>query len=329
MRRLDPRAPLFALALLAIVEWVARSDALWRRVPDSMVGAFTGIEEVVLSRAPVPEVVFVGSSRMRDAVDPRRLEAALELPRGGVLNLGLTGGTPFEALLFYERHRALLGRARVLVVGVEDWYWNAGFPPDEVERLHATFADRWRWFQRRGKLDDLAGGAWRTLEAQDTLLRFGVSLVRGVEPLRFVEDRLVWRTPNQILEVGPATVDLAPTLEHLMQSYAAGPAYEPELDRLLEMARADGLTVVITQAPLRDAYVDLVHERVPGAQPLLRERVAAIAAAHHARVELFERASDLGLPDDRFYDYGHVTEDGCRRLVPIWARVADAARRAN
>jgi hypothetical protein len=283
-----------------------------------MVGAFFAIEREILAHAPPPTIVFVGSSRARDAVAPRQLEAALGLPHGAVLNLAFTGGTPYEALLFFQRHDALLRGARVLVIGVEDWYWNDGFPPSQVERAFATFRTRWNWFRRRGQLGDLVGGLWRSYEYQEPLMRWGISFVRGVHRQTIVEDRVTWRTASQVSDIGPERIDPTPALEDLMQSYRAGSAYEESLRELVTIARSNHTRVVLTQIPLRSQYYDALERRFPTAQPHMRRRVAAIADESGTTVRLFARGSDIGIPDDRFYDYGHLTEDGCRRMIPTW-----------
>ena len=322
LKGLDVRAAGLAVALLLSLEiGVARSDRLWRAVPDSMVGAFRGIEEEVIAKAPPPTVVFMGSSRMRDAVEPRAIEKELALPKGGVLNLGLTGGTPYEALLYYERHRDLLKQARVLVVAVEDWYWNDGFPPSEVERLYATMAIRWEWYKRRRNLGDLVGGVLRLTEVHEALPKWAISLVRGPTPLRFVDDRLRWRPPSQVLEVGPETADVAGSVATFMQGFKLGTAYERDLRALVAMAREDKLEVIVTQVPLRAQYVEALAKSHPRVTPFMHERAELLAREMGVRVELFGRGTDLGIPDDRFYDYGHLTVDGCRRMEPVWKRV--------
>ena len=40
-----------------------------------------------LARAEAPQIIVMGSSRVRDALSPRDLERALRLPTGAVLNL--------------------------------------------------------------------------------------------------------------------------------------------------------------------------------------------------------------------------------------------------
>jgi hypothetical protein len=327
LRDVTWKAPLLALSVIGALEIVVRSNAFWGRVPDSMVGAYGGIQHEIIEKAPItPEIVFLGSSRMRDAVDPRQLEGAMALRPHAVMNLGLTGGTPYEALSYYERNRALLGRAKVVVIGVEDWYWNGSFPPDEVERLDATFGTRITWYERRHELGDVIGGLWRTTEVRDELPKWAISFVRRPVPPRFVDDRLIWRPASATLEVGPEETDVAAAVSDLLQNYRPAPAYESSLTRLFELLEADHVRVIVVQLPMRAAYYDAVQRAYPRAQPYMAERIDALAKRFHFAVQIFTRGTDLGITDNRFYDYGHLTEDGCRRMTSVWASIVGESR---
>lgn len=318
-RRLDVRAGLLAFGVLLAVELgVVRSGYLWERVPGTMLGAFLGVEREVLAGAETPAIVFFGSSRMRDAVAPRALEGELGLRRGAVMNLGLTGGTPYEARLLYERHPTVLRGAQVVVVGLEVWYWNRGTPRDEVERHFATFSDRRAWFEERRKLGDLVGGVWRTTELGDPLGRFAQSLYAGVKPVVFDEGRMVWRKAAEVRDVGPEDVDVVEPLEHHMQGLAEGPVHEASIRALVEAARSAGARVLLTHVPVRVPYYDELTRRYPGMESYVRGRAEVLARELGAELAWYARGEAVGIPDDRFYDYGHLTEDGVRRMHEVW-----------
>jgi len=63
------------------------------------------------------------------------------------------------------------------------------------------------------------------------------------------------------------------------------------------------------QVPLRDAYIDYVTAHYPGVYRRYLELAHSIPGA---QVKIFERASELGIPEDCFYDYGHLTIKGAR-----------------
>lgn len=240
------------------------------------------------------------------------------------MNLGLTGGTPYEARMFYERHRSLLKKARVVVVGVEDWQWNDGYPRSDVERQFATMGERFEWFRERHQLGDVVGGVWRTVELQDPLARFGMSFVKGVKTVKFEEDRVAWRAPSEVRELGPTETDVASAVEHNMQNFALGTSGLRPLRILMARAREDGVRVVITQLPLRAAYVDELERRYPAVAPRMRADTEALGREFGAETRVFARGTDLGIPDDRFYDYGHFSEDGVRRMNLIWRALLGA-----
>ena len=152
--------------------------------------------------------------------------------------------------------------------------------------------------------------------------------MRGVEPVRFHEDRVVWRSAANVRDVGPATTDVDAAIDHVMESFSPGPGYEHSLRALLRFAREDGVRTMLVQLPLRERYMERLRERFPTMVPFVTERARGVAAETGAEVELFGGAAALGIPDDRFYDYGHFTEDGCRRMNEVWtARLGPVLRR--
>ena len=119
-RGLRPWGMLLALSLLLAFEFgLARRDWIWGWWPKSESGVIDAVERQVIAEAEAPAVLFLGSSRVRDAVSPREVEEQLGLRRGTVLNLAVTNGTPFDALTLYRRNREKLRSAKVAFFGVE------------------------------------------------------------------------------------------------------------------------------------------------------------------------------------------------------------------
>jgi hypothetical protein len=147
-----------------------------------------------------------------------------------------------------------------------------------------------------------------------------LSLFRGVKPVRFEDGRVVWREGKELREVGPATTDVAGPVAHNMQSFHLGVEREASITALLSAARADGVHVVLTQVPLRGAYCDERDRRFPRVAPFMRERAELLTKELDADAVFFDRGTDIGIPDDRFYDYGHLTEDGTRRMALHWLK---------
>ena len=323
-RRRAPRALLLATAILAVVELgAARREWLWSRDRSSASGIIDGMEELVIAPSAGPSLLFMGSSRARDALVPRQLEDRLSLPRGSVLNLGLTAGTPFDALIVYRRNRAKLSSARTLVFAIEDWHLNERFPTGVLDRRFATLSERIGVFDQQGTTSLVAGWVWRTYDAQEPLQDFLTSLA-GSNPrsLRVSEDgRIIYR--DHEMDEGPERTDVDIWAEHFYRPFALGGGRLGQLRALIDLAREDGMRVIVVRLPWRDAYVDEVTRRFPR-EFLETTRLSGEIAG--AEVILYERASALGVSDRSFYDYGHLTPPGAKIMTDRIADVVLAAR---
>lgn len=324
-RRRWPRGLAVAVALLAVVEiGGARQTWLWAYVPDSQTGIIDALESQVIAPAPPPLVVLMGSSRMRDAVAPRVLEVELGLPAGAVLNLGVTAGTPFDALTLYRRNREKLGRARAVVVGIEDWHFNAGLDPNERDRRYMSWSERWHGFRGEATLSLAAGWIWRTYDAQGPLRRLARALVRGRDAALPIapDGRVRWRKIER--DEGPETTDVAAQIERTYRRFTPGRLRVDALERLISLAREDGVRVFVVQLPWRDAYVDYAEAHHAAAFAAARRMAEGIEGAD---VVLYDRASALGIPARHFYDYGHLTPPGARVMTRRLAEVIAPAVR--
>ena len=137
-----------AVTLLTVFEFaVARADWFWGWIPFSQVGVIDALERQVLPKSE-PLILFMGSSRVRDAIAPRTLEKRLRLPRGSVLNVGLTMGTPFDAKILYERNRDKLSRAQLVFFGVEPFQLDVHNRPTERILRYGSLSDRLKFMSR-------------------------------------------------------------------------------------------------------------------------------------------------------------------------------------
>jgi|GEM_PF-1742572 len=306
--------------LLAFEVFVARQPWLWAWTPRSQSGIVDVLESRVIEPAPQPTIVVLGSSRVRDAVLPRHLESELDLPTGSVLNLGLNAGTPFDALKLYERNRDKLRQAKLLIVGIDDWYCNAGMGPNDRDRRFADLSDRVTGFHTEDRVRLTVGWCWKTYDARSPLKQFfKVVLGDRPAPLPLTEDgRVQWRRKE--LTVGPQQVDVMPDVNMLYQRYRATDARLNKLKDLIDMAEADHLQVVVIQVPARDAYMDVVLTDHHDAYEHYRQQVETIDAPKL----LYERGRELNIPEDHFYDYGHLTLNGATRFTSHLADVLDS-----
>lgn len=313
----DPRAILFALLLLAVFDVaVARQDWIWSHVPRSQAGIVDALESKVIARADEPVVLFMGSSRMRDAVIPSLAAQQLGLPPGSVLNLGLNAGTPFDALVLYRRNRAQLRRARVLVFGVEDWYLNAGMPPNERDRRFASLSERLGVFTPDQTASMLLGWTWGAYDARGALHRYVSRLGYDAAPeLAIAADgRIQWRESEE--HTGPEEVSVEGDLNWMYQRYTPKRGRMDHLRTLIDMAKEDGLQVVIVQIPWRDSYVNRLEEKYPDAMKHYRQTIAAFTGSlPDVSTDIVERASTLNIPPTHYYDYGHLTINGAQTMT--------------
>jgi len=323
LRGLRPTGAALAVLLLVVVEiGLGRREWIWTAVRNSNMGLLHLLERDVIPSAPPPTVLLLGSSRMRDAVPPRALERALGLPESSVLNLGITSGTPLEALILYRRHRAKLSHAKVLVVSAEDWYANAGIDPSDSDRRFATLRERMTEYPLEESLGLVAGWLWRTYDARFAIARWLKCQSRFCEGSAYVgPDRRVVYAGADPLE-GPAQVDVTATVSGFYYRYAWSDRWLKQLERLIAEAREDGLRVIVVQFPFRDAYLAAVRERHGKAYD---DYLRAVRSLHGAEVLIYEGASEVGIAQRYFRDYGHMTPLGAELMTGRLAAAIAAA----
>lgn len=309
-----PKGAIFAAVMLLGLELgVARQDWLWDWSGQTPSGVMAAVERQVIEPRPAPTVLVMGSSRTRDAVAPRVLEEAMHLPEGEVVNVALSHGTPTDALRMYTRHREKLSAAKVLVLGLEDWHVNAGFPPTDRQRRYATLEARWSDFAPTHRPSLIAGWLWRTYDARKPLRRWLLTPLKGRgRAVKLAEDgRMIWRDRRG--ETGPEEVDVSRMGKTAYGHWQHTRVQIEAIEALAEMARADDTRLVLFQSPWRDAYVDwvLAHHR-----EAFEAYKATVAALPLDKI-LFERASALGMAEVDFYDYGHPAPRGARRISEL------------
>jgi hypothetical protein len=294
------------------------------------VAIYQQAERVALAHAAArPAVVLLGSSRMRDAAAPYVLEEALGLPRGAVVNLGLGGARPSDALALYRDNRVRLAGA-VVVLGIDNWHFNAATPGIADPRFRAAAPLRERLaFPLHGPMLDLAFGYVSTvwdLRAFFRVLLIGAS--RGVDPRQpaFALDAL-----GRIRGVGGEAAVVGPDADAEAARERHPPAFVPwgyelhALGELVDLVRADQGRLVLLRLPVRRAYAEAVRRDYAWQDDEWRRAVAV--AAPSAPLQDLADAAEWGLGDEHFADFGHITAAGSalftRRLAPWLARAAD------
>lgn len=301
--------------LLAVEIGVARQDWVWDHVLGSAGGIITALERQVIAGSS-PKVVVMGSSRVRDGVVPRQLEAELGLHDGDVLNLAVTTGTTFDALTLYRRNRPVLSKAKILVVGIEDRTFNAGWPPNDRDRRYMTLSERIGPYDGEHTLSLLAGWVWRTYDARGPIQATIKSLAKGREAALPItaDGRVKWRDDE--VEVGPAALLDPKAYERFYARWQPTDGRKKFLETLVAMAAEDGLRVLVIKVPWRAEHLDLIRKHHPDKLAEYRRRAASVTGAE---VVLWDDPADVGMRDDQFYDYGHPTTRGAALLTTALA----------
>ena len=317
------RALLLSTAILLVLEFgIARTDWVWRLDPRRPVGIMLAVEEEIVAPSTDPRVVILGSSVMRDAVLPGVFEGAAGLPGGSVLNTSLPNATPFDFVVFYERNREALRGTRLLIVGVEDWYFYE--EPSVSERYHrwASLGDRWSDYRGSERLPLLVSWIWKTYAARQAFALDGLAAAARGERADVIGDdrRVQWRPRDE--QLGADDFDLAP-YEARLRGRQWRDRQSGYLVELVGLAAADNLPVVIVRMPMRRAAFRLRTQIDPGAESRLQGVFAEVQ-----QVEAPSGILDLpsgetaGLEDRYFLDERHLGTRGAEmfsRFLAGWA----------
>ena len=301
--------------LLLVVEFgMARQDWLWDYVGKSPSGVFTALEKQVIQPSPPPTILVMGSSRIRDGIAPRTLEGELGLTKGQVMNTAVTNGTGYDALTLYRRNRQKLSQAKLIILGVEDWYFNASYPPSDRDRRYMTLEERTGTFNSPLTLSLLAGWVWRTYDARGPFRDLLKSLIKGrAMDLPVADDgRIVWREKETELGPDDASADIKSVRNSFYRKWEPTLGRKEHIAELTRLATEDGVQVFVIQLPWRQAYLEAVKKEHAKAYAYYRQQATEFPGA---QVRLWEGAAAVGVPENHFYDYGHPTIAGATSLT--------------
>lgn len=339
LRGFAPRVPsalLCALAVLGVFELGLRAlPGGFLKVAGGSLGEFHYAEQDVLARATTPQVVLFGSSQAQDAMSPAAMEAALGLPTGSCVNLGVRGGRPFDALRLYQRNRERLKTAKVLLLCVDAWTFSASWPPSIRYRLYAPLEERLAFapetldfaasvpeIDRKRKHAELALQRQRLL--LDSCLNMRVlmpyALRSGSIQLRLRKQKSWPRlSEDGRMQVrpgvprGPVSMPAA-VMENRArercEGFAIHPAYPEHVRQLARLTAEDGVKLVLLQLPGRAAYQDAVERLYPEAHALHTKTTRALADELGVPFTQWTRPSDCGLREDSYHDYAHLADEG-------------------
>lgn len=299
------------LILIGTEIFVARSDWIVDRFPASSLGIMSALESEVIRDAN-PEIICFGNSRLRDGLSPRILEQQLGMPKGTVLNLALTSGTPYDSLVMYRRNREILRHAKIMIVDFEYHYF--GKVPELTVRVgrHGTFEDRLRLFESREQLvPALIGNIWHTFGLRD-YLRALIMEPSKADTLVISDDgRIIWRDAE-----ADHQIDIKSNIEQHASKYETDKldsGHARELQRLIALAQKDGVIVVLLHVPVRGEFMEHLKETYPKKYKQLHSQFTK----YDFDVDLVldpEQGDDIGILNESYFDYGHMTDDGSKRF---------------
>ena len=310
------RGLLVCLAILLLIEVaVARPDWAWRLDPRRPVGILLEVEEKLLAPVETPRVVVLGSSVMRDGLLPRAFETSAGLPSGAIVNASLPNATPFDFCLLYERNREKIAQSRLLVAGIEDWYFYE--EPGVSERYHrwASLSQRWRDYAGMERAPLIVSWLWKTYAARQALAFDAiVASVRGERADVIGDDgRVRWR-PEEV-DMGPESFDLA-GYEARLREREWRDRQARYLRELGELAAEDHVPLVVVRMPMRARAFELRKRVSPDAEPRLQDVLATLRAGADAPTVLdIPTGEPAGLEERHFLDERHLATEGARRFT--------------
>lgn len=311
LRGFQPRIPATLLAVAALIAALELAVRVWPErslIPaQSQQGEVFFMEDEVLSKFKAPQIVFLGSSRIRRAIVPKQLDRQLGLIEGSTVNLGLAMARVYESLYLYERNQEQLKHAKIVVLNIDEWHLSTG--PKMRNTLYETHGPL---LERLCFPDEQ-----RTRLLLDGLLnmRLKLKLVpAAILGRKHDKQALKLNEDNQVLP--PARAEKLKSYgEQIDMFYDKFNVHEVMLAhimRLAELVRANGGKFVLMQLPNRASYQAEV-DRTHGTE-YRRERNALITLAYKNGVPLYfyDSPKELGLDDSMYEDYGHLKPEGAK-----------------
>jgi hypothetical protein len=317
-----------------VVFGVLALEAGVRAVPDAFLlpahgwlGEYTYLGEEVIPLYERPRLLVFGTSRVKEGVSPGHVERAAGLPDRSVVNLGLRGGRPTDFLRLYEENHRRLRGAKVVLIGVDEWFFSPGFPLDPRNRMALAWGDRMRLTD-----DGASWGGGFSLEREKLILDGLVALrLRAPYVLKAVPMQLGLRrsrpqslTPDRMVVSERRGADHLPNDFRLRQHYRdfdQSPHYVDHMRRLVTGLQADGLTVLLFQMPNRPDYQALVSAQEGEAFARHLQTTRDLAADLGVEFLEWHQAAACGLSPDDYLDYGHMQPEGAARFSEFLVEV--------
>ncbi len=318
-----PRALIAAVLVIATVEIALRLVDLPGLNPYAWGMGEYDSAAIRLREDGPPEVMVLGTSRAREAINHERLGVALGLRVG---NYGLSGARAGEAREILRR--ALRhGRPKLVLIGMEPRLLQG-------RREHRDRQARfWSWGQAwDAGARDLLGITARTYLG-DVLRAFRyrerlAGFVRGeVDPRVAIENpidggRTLFQQDSPDVSLATRPIDpqwVERHLDHVMEdgTYRITPARIDALRTIIRMARTTGAEVVLFEIPMSRMFQ---HYLPMGTMEAYRRVARRLAEEEKVRfIRLTRLRSGFSFRDRDFYDPSHLSWSGAWRFTDALA----------
>ena len=310
---------------IAVVAGLFAFELCVRAIPDRAIlpvasrqGEIAFMEEKVLPHFPTPRAIFLGSSRIRRAIVPKQLDTEMDWPPNSTVNLGLAMARVFECLALYKRSEAQFKNAKYVILNVDEWHLSTGPKlSNTLYELEAPLLERFRLppEQRvRSVLDGVFTFRLKTQLLPNLIARHK----NDVQTLELTEN-------NQVLAPASGTHERLNAIpEQVALFYERFDISEVLKDHVRELARrvkANGGTFILMETPNRSDYQTEVERHHAADYEAQQAAFALLAAELNVDFYSFYRPNDLGLTDDDYEDYGHISPAGAKKVTHFVAEL--------
>lgn len=301
-------------AMLALVatNWLAeRLDLRWNEVPNH---SYLQVVEAFKASPNEVDVVFFGTSSMRNAIAPEALAQSLETQLGRpaeVWNLAMPGATP-EIARFYARNLFTEKRPKVFVLEAAPFLWDAD------RARHPDSEVYWRWFAGMREIVS-ESGRMRRRDVPEALhgLSWGVEalwMASGIVGKDFPEGGYHTARFGGIYELEelsmqrrqkPVTEQEAVREKLRVGGYTTSEAWRRDLREIAELCKENQVRLVLLHQPFYSGLLD--HFEAGSYEEYMQWMQQN---AEELDLEFYNLHQDWGLPVELFRDFIHYAPQG-------------------
>jgi hypothetical protein len=307
----------WAIVILVLLEVALYTPAFWNlpAVQETRTGerVFTAAS----LRSPEPVIISLGSSRLQNSIVPSVIENKMGLKNGSVVNLSFDAATPQDHLHLYESQREYFLNAEMLLLEVGEFHYNWSAIANEGAgnmrfRRLASFSERMSTPHIDNKIDYTLGNFIRIWDTRFVIRDILSSTIRGgfrfeERPIDVDHNGQIGVTQSNLTRVFEAN-DVNQLGAFGFRNFEISEYQVNAITELVDLARADGLRVILISPPINDGFRELVAENYASFDRQWRERITSEIDQEIIEVEIFDSRCDDWR--DCFYDYGHTNALG-------------------